>query len=236
MLVLAADPCSPGINKFVALRATNLLSCFGRQDWLVRRHDASDQVPRYLDCAAQLEAEIERLEQLKLRDHRRLAKILKIYHFEDEIGRGLPLWLPAGMTIRQELEYLAQRYEREDGYVNVATPHIAKASLYHKSGHLPYYKEDMYNPIELDNEDYYLRPMNCPHHHMVYRSEPRSYRDLPVRISEWGQVYRYEKSGALNGLMRVRGFCMNDAHIYCRYDQVKAVSYTHLTLPTTPYV
>jgi threonyl-tRNA synthetase len=170
---------------------------------------------------AQLEAEIERLEQLKLRDHRRLAKILKIYHFEDEIGRGLPLWLPAGMTIRQELEYLAQRYEREDGYVNVATPHIAKASLYHKSGHLPYYKEDMYNPIELDNEDYYLRPMNCPHHHMVYRSEPRSYRDLPVRISEWGQVYRYEKSGALNGLMRVRGFCMNDAHIYCRYDQVK---------------
>lgn len=169
----------------------------------------------------QLDAEIDRLEQLKLRDHRRLAKILKIYHLEDEIGRGLPLWLPAGMTIRQELEYLAQRYEREDGYVNVATPHIAKASLYHKSGHLPYYKEDMYNPIELDNEDYYLRPMNCPHHHMVFRSEPRSYRDLPVRISEWGQVYRYEKSGALNGLMRVRGFCMNDAHIYCRYDQVK---------------
>ena len=171
---------------------------------------------------AQLDAEIERLEQLKLRDHRRLAKILKIYHLDDEIGRGLPMWLPAGMVIRQELEYLAQRYEREDGYVNVATPHIAKASLYHKSGHLPYYKDDMYNPIELDNEDYYLRPMNCPHHHMVYSSEPRSYRDLPVRISEWGQVYRYEKSGALNGLMRVRGFCMNDAHIYCRYDQVKS--------------
>ena len=171
---------------------------------------------------AQLDAEIERLEQLKLRDHRRLAKILKIYHLDDEVGRGLPMWLPAGMVIRQELEYLAQRYEREDGYVNVATPHIAKVPLYHKSGHLPYYKDDMYNPIELDNEDYYLRPMNCPHHHMVYSSEPRSYRDLPVRISEWGQVYRYEKSGALNGLMRVRGFCMNDAHIYCRYDQVKS--------------
>jgi len=169
----------------------------------------------------QLEAEIERLEQLKLRDHRRLAKILKIYHLDDEIGRGLPLWLPNGMVIRQELEYLAQRCERQDGYRNVATPHIAKEKLYVKSGHLPYYKEDMYHPIELDGENYYLRPMNCPHHHMIYKSSPRSYRDLPVRLTEWGQVYRYEKSGALNGLMRVRGFCQNDAHIYCRYDQTK---------------
>jgi threonyl-tRNA synthetase len=168
-----------------------------------------------------LEAEIDRLEQLKLRDHRRLAKILKIYHLDDEIGRGLPLWLPNGMVIRKELEMLAQRYEREDGYLTVASPHIAKEKLYVRSGHLPYYKDDMYNPIVLDEENYYLRPMNCPHHHMIYKSQPRSYRDLPLRFSEWGQVYRYEKSGALNGLMRVRGFCMNDAHIYCRYDQVK---------------
>lgn len=168
-----------------------------------------------------LEAEIDRLEQLKLRDHRRLAKILKIYHLDDEIGRGLPLWLPNGMVIRKELEMLAQRYEREDGYLTVASPHIAKEKLYVRSGHLPYYKDDMYNPIVLDEEHYYLRPMNCPHHHMIYKSQPRSYRDLPLRYSEWGQVYRYEKSGALNGLMRVRGFCMNDAHIYCRYDQVK---------------
>lgn len=170
----------------------------------------------------QLDAEIERLEQLKLRDHRRLAKILKIYHLDDDIGRGLPLWLPNGMVIRQELEYLAQRYERQDGYRCVASPHIAKEKLYVKSGHLPYYKDDMYNPIELDDEQYYLRPMNCPHHHMIYKSSPLSYRDLPLRLTEWGQVYRYEKSGALNGLMRVRGFCQNDAHIYCRYDQVKA--------------
>ena len=172
--------------------------------------------------AEALTAEIERLEQLKLRDHRRLAKILKIYHLDDDIGRGLPLWLPNGMVIRQELEYLAQRYERQDGYRCVASPHIAKEKLYVKSGHLPYYKEDMYNPIELDDEHYYLRPMNCPHHHMIYKSSPLSYRDLPLRLTEWGQVYRYEKSGALNGLMRVRGFCQNDAHIYCRYDQVKA--------------
>ncbi len=169
----------------------------------------------------QLDAEIDRLEQLKLRDHRRLARILKIYHLDDEIGRGLPLWLPNGMMIRQELEFLARRYERQDGYLSVATPHIAKEKLYHTSGHLPYYQDDMYNPIELDEEHYYLRPMNCPHHHMVYKSSPRSYRDLPIRLTEWGQVYRYEKSGALNGLMRVRGFCQNDGHIYCRYDQVK---------------
>ena len=169
----------------------------------------------------QLDAEIERLEQLKLRDHRRLARILKIYHLDDEIGRGLPLWLPNGMVIRQELEYLARHYERRDGYLSVATPHIAKEKLYNTSGHLPYYQDDMYNPIELDEEHYYLRPMNCPHHHMVYKSSPRSYRDLPIRLTEWGQVYRYEKSGALNGLMRVRGFCQNDGHIYCRYDQVK---------------
>lgn len=169
----------------------------------------------------QLAAEIERLEQLKLRDHRRLGKILKIYHMHDDVGRGLPLWLPNGMIIRQELEYLAQRFERQDGYQAVATPHIGKEKLYTKSGHLPYYKEDMYNPIELDGENYFLRPMNCPHHHMIFKSSPHSYRDLPIRLTEWGQVYRYEKSGALNGLMRVRGFCQNDAHIYCRYDQVK---------------
>lgn len=168
----------------------------------------------------QLAAEIDRLDQLKLRDHRRLAKILNIYHLDDAIGRGLPLWLPNGTVIRQELEFLAKQYERQDGYLAVSSPHIAKESLYIKSGHLPYYKDDMYNPIELDNENYYLRPMNCPHHHMIYKSKPHSYRDLPLRFTEWGQVYRYEKSGALNGLMRVRGFCMNDAHIYCRYDQV----------------
>lgn len=169
----------------------------------------------------ELQAEVDRLEKLKERDHRRLGKLLKIYCMEDTIGRGLPLWLPNGTVLKQELEHLARGYERRDGYATVSTPHLGKEKLYYQSGHLPYYREDMYNPIELDKENYYLKPMNCPHHHMIYQSSMRSYRDLPLRFTEWGQVYRYEKSGALNGLMRVRGLCMNDAHIYCRYDQVK---------------
>jgi threonyl-tRNA synthetase len=168
-----------------------------------------------------LAAEIARLEKLKESDHRRLGKLLGIYHLDETVGRGLPLWLPNGTVIQTELQWLAQQFERQDGYQMVRTPHLAKEKLYFQSGHLPYYQDDMYNPIELDNENYYLKPMNCPHHHTIYGSSKRSYRDLPLRFSEWGQCYRYEKSGALNGLMRVRGFCMNDAHIYCRYDQVK---------------
>ncbi len=179
----------------------------------------------YAVCFAQkdeVEQELDRLEKIKERDHRRLSKILNIYHMEDVIGRGLPLWLPNGTVLKRELEFLAAEYERLDGYKMVSTPHLAKAQLYEQSGHLPYYKEDMYNPIELDKEHYYLKPMNCPHHHMIYSSQKRSYRDLPLRLTEWGEVYRYEKSGALNGLMRVRGLCINDGHIYCRYDQVKS--------------
>lgn len=168
-----------------------------------------------------LAAEIERLEQLKERDHRKLASQLDIYHLDEQVGRGLPMWLPNGMVLRRELEKLAQLHERRAGYQEVATPHLAKEQLYYQSGHLPYYKDDMYKPIVIDEEQYYLKPMNCPHHHRLYNSKMHSYRDLPVRLTEWGQVYRYEKSGALNGLMRVRGFCMNDAHIYCRYDQVE---------------
>ncbi|MEC8063904.1 MAG: threonine--tRNA ligase [Pseudomonadota bacterium] len=168
-----------------------------------------------------LAAEITRLEKLKERDHRRLGKMLGIYHLDETVGRGLPLWLPNGTVLQTELQWLAQSYERQQGYQTVRTPHLAKESLYYQSGHLPYYKEDMYNPIELDSEKYYLRPMNCPHHHSIYNASMHSYRDLPIRLSEWGQCYRYEKSGALNGLMRVRGLCINDAHIYCRMDQVK---------------
>ncbi|HUI17351.1 MAG TPA: threonine--tRNA ligase, partial [Alphaproteobacteria bacterium] len=126
-----------------------------------------------------------------------------------------------GMVMRQELEFLALQEERRDGYVRVATPQITKESLYYRSRHLPYYKSDMYPPIDIEGENFYLRPMNCPHHHQVYLAEKHSYRELPLRIAEYGQVYRYEPSGALSGLMRVRGFCQNDAHIYCRYDQAK---------------
>ncbi len=136
-------------------------------------------------------------------------------------ARACRLWMPNGMVIRQELEFLALQEERKDGYRRVATPHITKEALYYRSRHLPYYAEGMYSPLDIDGENYYLRPMNCPHHHMIYGATRHSYRELPLRIAEYGQDYRYEASGGLSGLMRVRGFCMNDAHIYCRFDQAK---------------
>jgi threonyl-tRNA synthetase len=161
------------------------------------------------------------IEQAKLRDHRKIGQEQQLFTFSQDVGTGLPLWLPKGMVLRDELEFLAQQEERRDGYSRVATPQITKEALYYRSRHLPYYKEDMYPPIDIDGESFYLRPMNCPHHHQVYLASKHSYRDLPLRLAEYGQVYRYEPSGALSGLMRVRGFCQNDAHIYCRYDQAK---------------
>ena len=152
---------------------------------------------------------------------RRDNKELELFTFSPDVGAGLPLWMPNGMVIRQELEFLALQEERKEGYRRVASPHIAKEALYYRSRHLPYYNEGMYAPLDIDGENYYLRPMNCPHHHLIYGATRHSYRELPVRIAEYGQDYRYEASGGLSGLMRVRGFCMNDAHIYCRYDQAK---------------
>ena len=169
----------------------------------------------------ELEAEVTRLEEQAKRDHRKIGKELGLFTLVEEVGAGLPMWLPAGNVIRDELEKLARITEHRAGYKRVSTPHITKGDLYHRSGHLPYYAEDMYAPIMIDEQEYYLRPMNCPHHHMIYAHDQWSYRDLPVRLSEYGQVYRYEASGGLSGLMRVRGFCQNDAHIYCRPDQAK---------------
>ena len=170
----------------------------------------------------ELNAEVARLEEVKLRDHRKIGKELEIFHLSREVGAGLPLWLPHGTVIREELEFLAKQTERRDGYQRVATPHITLEDLYFQSGHLPYYQDDMYAPMEIEGRRYYLRPMNCPHHHHVFLSKSHSYRDLPVRLAEYGQVYRHEQSGTLSGLMRTRGFCQNDAHIYCRYDQAKS--------------
>jgi threonyl-tRNA synthetase len=169
----------------------------------------------------ELEAFVQKREEAKKRDHRRLGQDLKIFTYSDDVGQGLPLWMPNGTVLRDELEKLAREEERRDGYVRVATPHLTKDKLYYRSGHLPYYKSDMYSPIDIDGEQFYLRPMNCPHHHQIYLAEPHSYRDLPLRLAEYGQVYRYENSGALSGLMRTRGFCQNDSHIYCRFDQAK---------------
>ena len=161
------------------------------------------------------------LEEAKKRDHRKLGKELKIFIFDEEVGPGLPLWLPNGTVIIEELEKLAKEVERKAGYTQVRTPHLTKGKLYEKSGHLDHYKDSMYPAMDVDGTDYYVKPMNCPHHHKIYSSLKRSYRDLPIRLSEYGTCYRYEKSGQLFGLMRVRSMQMNDAHIYCRPDQFK---------------
>ncbi len=159
------------------------------------------------------------LEEAKKRDHRKLGRELSIFTFDDEVGQGLPLWMPNGTIIIEELEKLAKETENAAGYKRVVTPHIAKESLYLTSGHLPYYAESMFPPMELDGTKYYLKAMNCPHHHKIFDAEPKSYKDLPYRIAEYGTCYRYEQSGELFGLMRVRCLHMNDAHIYCSKEQ-----------------
>ena len=155
------------------------------------------------------------LEEAKQRDHRKLGKELEIYTFDDEVGPGLPLWLPNGGVIIDALEDLAKESEMRHGYHRVRSPHLTKGTLYEKSGHLELYKESMYPAMDVDGIEYYVKPMNCPHHHKIYAASPKSYRDLPFRIAEYGTCYRYEKSGQLFGLMRVRSMQMNDAHIYC---------------------
>lgn len=169
----------------------------------------------------ELKEYLHMLEEAKKRDHRKLGKELELFAFDDEIGPGLPLWLPKGTIIIEELEKLAKVTEGKAGYQRVRTPHLTKGSLYEKSGHLKHYKESMYPAMDVDGIDYYVKPMNCPHHHKIYASVPRSYRDLPLRLAEYGTCYRYEKSGELFGLMRVRSMQMNDAHIYCTKEQFK---------------
>jgi threonyl-tRNA synthetase len=156
------------------------------------------------------------------RDHRKLGKELELYMIAEEVGPGLPLWMPNGTVIREELENFGKETESRFGYQRVATPHIAREELYITSGHLPYYKDSMFPPMQLEGEStYYLKAMNCPHHHMIYKHRPRSYRELPLRLAEYGTCYRYESSGTLAGLLRVRSMAMNDAHIYCTLDQLK---------------
>ena len=159
------------------------------------------------------------LEEAKKRDHRKLGKELGIFTMDDDVGPGLVLWLPNGTVIIEELEKLAKETELQAGYKRVLTPHIGKESLYLTSGHLPYYKDSMYPPMELDGVKYYLKAMNCPHHHKIFAAEQHSYKDLPLRLAEYGTCYRYEQSGELFGLMRVRCLHMNDAHIYCTREQ-----------------
>ncbi len=170
----------------------------------------------------ELKAHLAMLEEAKKRDHRVLGRELEIFILDEDIGPGLPLWLPNGNILREEMEKLANEMEDKANYLRVSTPHIAKDSLYFQSGHLPYYEDEMYPVMERDGSRYYLKPMNCPFHHKIFASKPRSYRDLPLRLSEYGMVYRYEQSGTLMGLLRVRALQQNDAHIYCAESQIEA--------------
>jgi threonyl-tRNA synthetase len=167
------------------------------------------------------------------RDHRKLGKELELFTFDDDVGPGLPIWLPNGTVLTEELEKLARETEAAAGYARVRTPHIAKESMYVKSGHLPYYEDSMFPPMEYEGGKYYLKAMNCPHHHKIFAARPRSYKELPLRLAEYGTCYRHEKSGELFGLMRARMLSMNDAHIYCTEeqfaDEFRAVNAMYLT-------
>ena len=207
----------PNTGFVKALKLTSIAGAY----W--RGNEKNPQLTRIYGITFPNEKELQEylfmVEEAKKRDHRKIGKELSIFTFEDEVGGGLPLWMPNGAIMIEELEKLAKETEDAAGYQRVVTPHIAKESLYLRSGHLPYYAESMYPPMELDGEKYYLKAMNCPHHHKIFGAEPKSYRDLPIRLAEYGTCYRYEQSGELFGLMRVRCLHMNDAHIYCTKEQ-----------------
>jgi threonyl-tRNA synthetase len=210
---LCRGPHIPDTGFIKALKLTNIAGAYWKGD------EKNKQLTRIYGVSFPSKKELDEyllmLEEAKKRDHRKLGKEMGIYTMDDDVGPGLILWMPNGTIIIEELEKLAKETERAAGYQRVVTPHIAKENLYITSGHLPYYKDSMYPPMELDGTKYYLRAMNCPHHHKIFAAEPRSYKDLPLRLAEYGTCYRYEQSGELFGLMRVRCLHMNDAHIYC---------------------
>lgn len=214
---LCRGPHIPSTAPIKAIKLTNIAGAYWKNDsnnrQLTRVYGVTFPSQKELDEYLQL------LEEAKKRDHRKLGKELGIFTMDDDVGPGLPLWMPNGTIIIEELEKLAKETEQAAGYKRVVTPHIAKESMYLTSGHLPYYQDSMYPPMELEGQKYYLKAMNCPHHHKIFGAEPRSYRDLPLRLAEYGTCYRYEQSGELFGLMRVRCLHMNDAHIYCTREQ-----------------
>lgn len=220
---LCTGPHLPSTGKLKAVRLFNISSSFWRGD------SSRESMQRIYGIAFPseklLKEHLERLEEAKKRDHRKLGQELGLFMLSPEIGSGLPVWLPNGAVVRQELEAFLREEQRKRGYLPVYTPHIGNIELYKRSGHYPYYSDSQFPPLTYHDEDgrqeqYLLKPMNCPHHHLIYSSEPRSYRDLPIRLTEFGTVYRHEQSGELNGLVRARGFTQDDSHIYCRPDQL----------------
>lgn len=214
---LCRGPHIPHTGFIKAIKLTSIAGAYWKGD------EKNKQLTRVYGVTFPSQKELDEylamLEEAKKRDHRKLGKELGIYTMDDDTGPGLPLWLPNGTIIIEELEKLAKETESAAGYKRVVTPHIAKESMYLTSGHLPYYADSMFPPMEMDGEKYYLKAMNCPHHHKIFDAEPKSYKDLPFRIAEYGTCYRYEQSGELFGLMRVRCLHMNDAHIYCNREQ-----------------
>lgn len=214
---LCRGPHIPHTGFIKAIKLTSVAGAYWKGD------EKNKQLTRVYGITFPAQKELDEylvmLEEAKKRDHRKLGKELGIFTMDDDVGQGLPLWLPNGTIIIEELEKLAKETENAAGYKRVVTPHIAKESLYITSGHLPYYADSMYPPMEMDGTKYYLKAMNCPHHHKIFDAEPKSYKDLPFRIAEYGTCYRYEQSGELFGLMRVRCLHMNDAHIYCSKEQ-----------------
>src|ERR1700759_2494160 len=210
---LCRGPHIPNTGFIKALKLTNIAGAYWKGNeknkMLTRLYGITFPAQKELDEHLAL------LEEAKKRDHRKLGKELGIFTMDDDVGPGLALWMPNGTVIIEELEKLAKETELAGGYKRVVTPHIAKESMYITSGHLPYYQDSMFPPMELDGQKYYLKSMNCPHHHKIFSAQPRTYKDLPLRLAEYGTCYRFEQSGELFGLMRVRCLHMNDAHIYC---------------------
>ncbi len=214
---LCRGPHIPDTGHIKAIKLTNIAGAYWRGD------EKNKQLTRIYGITfpkkSLLDEYLVMLEEAKKRDHRKIGKELEIFTFDDDVGPGLPLWMPNGAVIIEELEHLAKTTEQAAGYKRVRTPHIAKESMYLTSGHLPYYAESMYPPMILEGEKYYLKAMNCPHHHKIFKELNPSYKELPIRLAEYGTCYRYEQSGELFGLMRVRCLQMNDAHIYCTREQ-----------------
>ncbi len=209
----------PSTGYIKSIKLTSVSSAYWRGD------QARQQLQRVYGITfpkkSMLDDHLTMLEEAKKRDHRKLGRELDLFVITPEVGLGLPLWLPKGTILRETLEMFLRSEQRKRGYLPVVTPHIGNLNLYRTSGHYPYYAESQFTPITLEeNEEYLLKPMNCPHHCHIYASRPRSYRDLPLRLAEFGTVYRYEKSGQLNGLTRVRGFTVDDSHLFVRPDQV----------------
>ncbi|MCX7825916.1 MAG: threonine--tRNA ligase, partial [Verrucomicrobiae bacterium] len=231
-LDLCAGPHVPRTGNIGAFKLTSVASAYYKGD------ARNPQLQRIYGVAfqnkAQLDEWLKMQEEAKKRDHRKLGMEMGLFALDTEyVGPGLPLWLPAGGAIIEELEKLAKETEFQAGYVRVKTPHIAREIMYQTSGHLPYYADSMFPPMELREKGeagapdapadrYYLKAMNCPHHHRIFSAQPRSYRDMPLRLAEYGCCYRYEQSGELFGLMRVRSLNMNDSHIYCSPEQFAA--------------